>query len=168
MFVWKTEFILSEIKKYMETHKVILENIEKMLETVDLNYVYGEKLSDFVKDEFKKFEKISIDFGVMEHTKSVSVIPVDIDWNDVGNFKSLEDIFPKDKDSNVVRSDYFEQIESEGNIVINKENEKIIATIGLENIVIVNTKDALLVCHKDKSQEVKKILNKIELNKVKK
>ena len=82
--------------------------------------------------------------------------------------KSLEDIFPKDKDSNVVRSDYFEQIESEGNIVINKENEKIIATIGLENIVIVNTKDALLVCHKDKSQEVKKILNKIELNKVKK
>ena len=52
--------------------------------------------------------------------------------------------------------------------MINKENGKIIATIGLENIVIVNTKDALLVCHKDKSQEVKKILNKIELNKVKK
>ena len=168
MFVWKTEFILSEIKKYMETHKVILENIEKMLETVDLNYVYGEKLSDFVKGEFKKFEKISIDFGVMEHTKSVSVIPVDIDWNDVGNFKSLEDIFPRDKDRNVVQASHFEQIESEGNIVINKENEKIIATIGLENIVIVNTKDALLVCHKDKSQEVKKILNKIELNKVKK
>lgn len=167
MFVWKTEFILNEIKKYMETHKIILENIERMLETVDLNYVYGEKLSDFVKDEFEKFEKISIDFGVMEHTKSVSVIPVDIDWNDVGNFKSLEDIFPKDKDSNVVRASHFEQIDSEGNIVINKEDDKIIATIGLENIVIVNTKDALLVCHKDKSQEVKKILNKIESSKAK-
>ena len=100
---------------------------------------------------------------MIEHTKSVSVIPVDIDWNDVGNFKSLEDIFPKDKDSNVVQANHFEQIESEGNIVINKENDKIIATIGLENIVIVNTKDALLVCHKDKSQEVKKILNKIEM-----
>ena len=61
------------------------------------------------------------------------------------------------------QADNFEQIESEGNIVINKENEKIIATIGLENIVIVNTKDALLVCHKDKSQKVKKILNKIEM-----
>ena len=165
MFVWKTEFILSEIKKHMETHKVILENIEKMLENVDLDQVFGEKLSNFVKDEFEKFEKISIDFGVMEHTKSVSVIPVDIDWNDVGNFKSLEDIFPRDKDRNVVQASHFEQIESEGNIVINKENDKIIATIGLENIVIVNTKDALLVCHKDKSQEVKKILNKIELNK---
>ena len=140
-------------------------NIEKMLENVDLDQVFGEKLSNFVKDEFEKFEKISIDFGVMEHTKSVSVIPVDIDWNDVGNFKSLEDIFPRDKDRNVVQASHFEQIESEGNIVINKENDKIIATIGLENIVIVNTKDALLVCHKDKSQEVKKILNKIELNK---
>ena len=163
MFLWKTEFILHEIKKHMETHGIILEKIEEMLENVDLNEVYGERLSDFVKDEFEKFEKISIDFGVMEHTKSVSVIPVDIDWNDVGNFKSLEDIFPKDKDSNVVQADYFEQIESEGNIVINKENDKIIATIGLENIVIVNTKDALLVCHKDKSQEIKKILNKIEM-----
>ena len=147
----------------METHGIILEKIEEMLENVDLNEVYGKRLSDFVKDEFEKFEKISIDFGVMEHTKSVSVIPVDIDWNDVGNFKSLEDIFPKDKDSNVVQADNFEQIESEGNIVINKENDKIIATIGLENIVIVNTKDALLICHKDKSQEIKKILNKIEM-----
>ena len=165
MFLWKTEFILHEIKKHMETHGIILEKIEEMLENIDLNEVYGERLSDFVKDEFEKFEKISIDFGVMEHTKSVSVIPVDIDWNDVGNFKSLEDIFPKDKDSNVVQADYFEQIESEGNIVINKENDKIIATIGIENIVIVNTKDALLVCHKDKSQEVKKILNKIEMKK---
>lgn len=165
MFLWKTEFILHEIKKHMETHKAVLEKIEEMLENVDLNEFYGEKLSDFVKDEFEKFEKISIDFGVMEHTKSVSVIPVDIDWNDVGNFKSLEDIFPKDRDSNVVQADHFEQIESEGNIVINKENDKIIATIGVENIVIVNTKDALLVCHKDKSQEVKKILNKIEMKK---
>ena len=165
MFLWKTEFILHEIKKHMETHKIVLEKIEEMLENVNLDEIYGEKLSDFIKEEFKKFEKISIDFGVMEHTKSVSVIPVDIDWNDVGNFKSLEDIFPKDEDNNVVQTDYFEQIESEGNIVINKENNKIIATIGIENIVIVNTKDALLICHKDKSQEVKKILNKIEMKK---
>ena len=54
------------------------------------------------------------------------------------------------------------EIDSEGNIIINKEKGKIIATIGIEDIVIVNTEDALLVCHKDKSQEIKKILNKIE------
>ena len=108
---------------------------------MDLCEIYGEKLSNFVKDEFDKFEKISIDFGVMEHTKSVSVIPVDIGWNDVGNFKSLEDIFPKDEDRNVVQAENFEKFESEGNIVINKENDKIIAAIGLENIVIVNTKE---------------------------
>ena len=111
---------------------------------------------------FEKFEKISIDFGVMEHTRSVSVIPADIDWNDVGSFKSLEEVFPKDENNNIIKSEKYEEIESEGNIIINKENKKIIATIGVEDIVIVNTEDALLVCHKDKSQEIKKILDKIE------
>lgn len=167
MFIWKTKFILSEIKKHMESHKFVLENIEKLLEKVDLKKFYGKKLSDYVKDEFKNFEKISIDFGVMEHTKSVNVIPVNIGWNDVGSFKSLGDIFSKDDCGNVVKSKKFEKIESEGNIIINKENDKIIATIGLEDIVIVNTKDALLVCHKNKSQEIKKILSKIEKNKIK-
>ena len=165
IFVWKTKFILSEIKKHMDSHKSVLENIEKLLEKVDLKEFHGEKLSSYVRDEFKNFEKISIDFGVMEHTKSVSVIPVNIGWNDVGSFKSLGDIFSKDDKGNVVKSEKFEKIDSEGNIIINKENDKMIATIGLENIVIVNTKDALLVCHKDKSQEIKKILDKIEKNK---
>ena len=77
-------------------------------------------------------------------------------------FKSLDEIFPKDKKGNVIRAEKYSEIDSEGNIIINKEKGKIIATIGIEDIVIVNTEDALLVCHKDKSQEIKKILNKIE------
>lgn len=162
MFIWKTEFILNEIKKYMESHKLILEKMEEMINKIDLNKFYGKKLSDYIREEFEKFEKISIDFGVMEHTKSVLVIPVDIDWNDVGSFKSLEDVFPKDKNNNIIQSEKFEEIDSEGNIIINKEHNKIIATIGLEDIVIVNTENALLVCHKEKSQEIKKILGKIE------
>ena len=162
MFVWKTEFILNEIKKYMDSHKPVLEKIEEMLEKKDLNEFYGKALSEYVSEEFETFEKISIDFGVMEHTKSVLVIPVDISWNDVGSFKSLDEIFPKDNKGNVVRTEKYSEIDSEGNIIINKEKDKIIATIGIEDIVIVNTEDALLVCHKDKSQEIKKILNKIE------
>lgn len=162
MFVWKTDFILNEIRKYMDSHKPVTDKIEEMLSNIDLNEFYGKKLSSYVSEEFEKFEKISIDFGVMEHTRAVLVIPVDIDWNDVGSFKSLEDVFPKDKDNNIVKAEKYEEIESEGNIIINKENDKIIATIGLEDIVIVNTKDALLVCHKEKSQEIKKILTKIK------
>ena len=127
MFVWKSEFILHEIKKYMETHKIVLEEIEDLLGKIDLNEIYGKKLSDYVSNVFEKFEKISID-----------------------------------ENNNIIKSEKYEEIESEGNIIINKENKKIIATIGLEDIVIVNTEDALLVCHKDKSQEIKKILDKIE------
>ena len=162
MFIWKTEFILNEIKKYMESHKLILEKMEEMINKIDLNEFYGKKLSDYIREGFEKFEKISIDFGVMEHTKSVLVIPVDIDWNDVGSFKSLEDVFPKDKNNNIIQSEKFEEIDSEGNIIINKEHNKIIATIGLEDIVIVNTENALLVCHKEKSQEIKKYWGKLK------
>ncbi len=162
MFIWKTEFILNEIKKYMDSHKLILEKMEEMINKIDLNEFYGKKLSDYIREEFEKFEKISIDFGVMEHTKSVLVIPVDIDWNDVGSFKSLEDVFPKDKNNNIIQSEKFEEIDSEGNIIINKEHNKIIATIGLEDIVIVNTENALLVCHKEKSQEIKKYWGKLK------
>ena len=162
MFIWKSQFILDEIKDKMDTHKIILDRIEEILFKVDTDKIFGIKLSECVKDEFEKFEKISIDFGVMEHTKSAVVIPIDIEWNDVGSFKSLEDVFTKDKNGNIIKTTKYEEIESERNIVINKEENKIIATIGLEDIVIVNTKDALLVCHKDKSQEVKKILDKID------
>ncbi|MDO5089714.1 MAG: sugar phosphate nucleotidyltransferase, partial [Leptotrichiaceae bacterium] len=162
MFIWKTEFILSEIRKYMETHRAVINKIEKKLNDISIEEIYGEKLSSYIYSEFSEFEKISIDFGVMEHTKSVSVIPVDMGWNDVGSFKSLEDVFSKDENGNIIKSEKYEDIESEGNIIINKENHKIIAAIGLEDIVIVNTEDALLVCSKEKSQEIKKILGKIE------
>ena len=160
MFIWKTDLIINEIKKYMPSHKAVLEEIEEALTGKDL---FGISLSDYVKDIFCKFEKISIDFGVMEKSKLVKVIPIDIGWNDVGSFRSLEEVFPQDKDGNIIREEaegtYYE-LDSEDNIIINKEN-KIIATIGLEHFVVVNTGDALLICHKDKTQEIKKMMDKI-------
>ena len=162
MFIWKTDFILSEICKHMKSHGKILEVIKTKLNEKDGRKFYGKELSEYVKEEFSKFEKISIDFGVMEHTKTVKVIPVNIGWNDVGSFKSLEEVFEKDENDNIVKANQYFEIESEGNIIINKEDKKIIATIGVDDFVIVNTKEALLVCHKDKSQDIKKILDKIE------
>ena len=100
----------------------------------------------------------------MERSKVVKVIPIDIGWNDVGSFKSLEDVFEKDQDGNIVKADQFYELDSEDNIIINKEN-KIIATIGLEHFVVVNTGEALLICRKDKTQEIKKMLDKIKSSK---
>lgn len=160
MFVWKIDLILNEIKKYMPVHEKVLEEIEEKLNGLDLS---GIELSQYIEEIFCKFEKISIDFGVMERSKLVSVIPVDIGWNDVGSFKSLEEVFSKDENGNILREDmkntYYE-LDSEDNIIINKE-EKIIATIGLEHFVVVNTGKALLICHKDKTQEIKRIMDKI-------
>ena len=161
MFIWKTDFIISEIKKYMPVHEKVLEEIEIKLQNINTS---GVELSDYINEEFSKFEKISIDFGIMERSKVVKVIPIDIGWNDVGSFKSLEDVFEKDQDGNIVKADQFYELDSEDNIIINKEN-KIIATIGLEHFVVVNTGEALLICRKDKTQEIKKMLDKIKSSK---
>ncbi len=161
MFIWKTDFIINEIKKYMSVHEKVLSEIEAKFENVDVS---GIELSNYINEEFSKFEKISIDFGVMERSKVVKVIPIDVGWNDVGSFKSLEDVFEKDQDGNIVKAEQFYELDSEDNIIINKE-KKIIAAIGLEDFVVVNTKDALLICHKDKTQEIKKMLDKIEKSK---
>ena len=85
-----------------------------------------------------------------------------IEWSHIKNTWGAVRVGVQDENNNIIKSEKYEEIESEGNIIINKENKKIIATIGVEDIVIVNTEDALLVCHKDKSQEIKKILDKIE------
>ena len=87
-------------------------------------------------------KRISFDIGVLEKTKLCKVVPVKFEWNDVGSYSSLDKVFKKD----------------ENNIIINKEKNKDIALIGLDNIIVVNTEDNILICSKDKDQEIKKIV----------
>lgn len=152
MFIFKTSTILKEIRKYMPKHDRVLKNIQFYFE----QGIKGEKLADKAKLLFDDFEKISIDYGIMEKSDNIRVIPTDFGWNDIGSFTAFEDVYASDKDQNIIRNSYFEHVECTGNIVLTDNLE--IKAIGLENLVIVQSGNKLLICDKYEIDKIKEIL----------
>jgi mannose-1-phosphate guanylyltransferase/mannose-6-phosphate isomerase len=119
------------------------------------------KSSGNIKDAFSKINtKISIDYGIMEKSKKVAVVPVDIGWNDLGSFDSFYDVFQEDKDENISGEQNI-IIDSKNNI-IQSYNGKIVAAVGVEDLIIIDNRDALLVCKKDQSQKVKNVVDTLK------
>ena len=119
------------------------------------------ELSNATRPYFDKFERISIDFAVMEKSQIIQCIPVDFGWNDVGGFNSLEEVFEKDEHNNIIKDVKYIQVDSNNNIVISSRESRLITSIGVSNMVIVDTEEALLICNKDDVQRIKEILKKI-------
>jgi mannose-1-phosphate guanylyltransferase len=117
---------------------------------------------DFIRPDEKQFEQCpseSIDYAVMEKTRDAVVVPMDIGWSDVGSWSSLWDISNKDANGNALCGDILQ--EGSKNCYIHSQN-RLVATVGVENLVVVETKDALLVADKDKVQDVKCIVNRLK------
>lgn len=107
--------------------------------------------------------KVPIDTAVLERSEHVAVIPIDVGWSDVGSWATLHDLLQADGNKNVVIGEY---VGIDSNSVLIYSPHRLIATIGLENMIIVDTGDVLLICPKDRAQEVKQIVE--ELHKQKK
>jgi len=104
---------------------------------------------------YRKLTAISIDHGVMERSSKTAMIPVDFRWSDVGNWSSLEEVSPRDKAGNVVSGNVID-LGSRNSILY--ADQRVVATIGLDEMVVVDTPDATLICPKTKSQDVKTIV----------
>ena len=104
----------------------------------------------------------SIDVGIMERAEKVAVVPIDVDWNDVGSWAAIHDINEADGHGNVVRSVEHFSIDTTDSLIHGKD--RLIATIGLEDVVIVDSGDALLVCAKDRVQDIKQVVNWLKEN----
>lgn len=115
-----------------------------------------------IREAFSKIEmKISIDIGIFERSSRVTVVPVDIGWNDLGSFDSFYEVFEKDEANNVVNRDNI-LIESRNNI-IHSESGKLVATVGIDDLIIIDNRDALLICKKDQSQKVKDVVELLKM-----
>jgi mannose-1-phosphate guanylyltransferase len=151
MFVWRVSVILQELKKLLpETYRHIVKVKP---------YCNTPEIEKAIAKAYDKIESISIDYGVMEKSDNVFTLKGDFDWNDIGNWSAIHDISIKDKDFNVLRGDVV-AIESNGVLVYSPK--KLTAIVGLEDIIIVETDDALLVCSRDKAQDVRKVVDVLE------
>ena len=154
IFIFTTETIFKNFDVLMEEHTEIFNSIKIKL----LQNMSGLDLTNLVRDDFEKFEKISIDFGIMEHSKNIRVIPVDIGWNDIGSFNALDEVFPKNSAGNVVKNSTILELDATNNIVIGDGNK--ISLLGVKDLVVVKNGDNILIANKSRIQDVKKITQK--------
>ena len=151
MFVWKVSSIKSNLKAFMPD---IYEGAEKIGEA------YGtDKFSDVLCKEFTAFRSESVDFGIMEKADNIYTIPGSFGWDDVGNWLAVERINETDEASNYI----------EGNVIsINSKRsticggKRLIASVGVEDIIVVDTDDAVLICSKKNTQDVKKVIAQLK------
>ncbi len=151
MFLFKASSIISELEKFSpEIIKYSKIAIEKDIE--DLDFLRLEEKS------FKKCPKISLDIAVMEKTKLGTVLPLNVGWSDIGSWKSLWDISQKNNDGNYIDG---RVIAEESKKCYFKSDQRLILGIGLENLIVVDTNDAILVASQDQSQNIGKIIKSL-------
>ncbi|RJP14042.1 MAG: mannose-1-phosphate guanylyltransferase [Candidatus Abyssobacteria bacterium SURF_5] len=151
MFVWKVSVILEQIKVHLPDLYEGLMKIESAIGKGSEEKTI-EKIYPSLKAE-------SIDFGVMEKSSDVALLKGDFGWNDIGSWAAMEQIWPKDKDNNFLDAKVV-SIESTGNII--HSTKKLVAVIGLEDIVIIETEDALLVCKKERAPDVRRVVDELK------
>lgn len=124
--------------------------------------VYNAFLSDNPDEAFNQAPSISIDYGIMEKSKNVAVIPLSIQWNDLGSFATFYDEYDarKDENGNVIFNGEV-LIDSYDNMIYS-DGDKAIVAIGVKDLVVVDQQDALLICHKDQTQKVKEGVMKLK------
>lgn len=152
MFMFKASRYLEELEKYAPE---ILAVCKRAIESSTLD----KEFIRINKDVFKTCPDNSIDYAVMEKTDSAMVVPMNAGWSDVGSFSALWDVLSKDNRNNVLKGDVI-AVDSSNNFVFTES--KLVATIGVDNLVIVETKDALLVVNKDKVQDVKAVVEELK------
>jgi mannose-1-phosphate guanylyltransferase len=156
MFVFQYNTIMSELEKFVPNHVSV---ISKMKSSI---FAYsGIELANRNKELFQEFERISIDYAVMEKSDRIKCIPVDIGWNDVGGYNSLDGLFPKDSNDNTVKHAKYMHVDSRNNIIISEKKDRLITTIGVDNMIVVDSENGLLVCNRDDAQRIKELLKKL-------
>ena len=145
-FVFRVDTMLALYKKHLPQQYKILMKIKNS----------PEKL----KTEFPKIKPISVDYGIMEKANKLLCLPASFDWADIGHWRTVQEILADKKSDNVVKGKYI-HMDGSGNLVYSYSN-KLIATLGVKNSIIIETKDAILVCPKSKAQEVKKIVERLK------
>jgi mannose-1-phosphate guanylyltransferase len=144
MFIWS----LASIKKAFQRNSPIhARGWEALL-----------KGDGFLKRGFQQLPKISIDYAVMEKSKNIMVGVGVFDWDDVGSWTALFSHFPNDRDGNCVKGEVV-SLDTKGSLILG--NSKLIATLGVRDLIIIQTKDATLVCHKNSAQHIKQLLKNL-------
>jgi mannose-1-phosphate guanylyltransferase len=150
MFIWKLSAILEAMQQYMPALYAGLQAIKAVLGTRAEN--------ETVAEVYGRLEKVPIDTGVMERASNIFVAKGDFPWDDVGSWAAMVNHYPADSKGNVVIGQ-FEEVDSHDCIIVG--DDTLITTVGISNVIVVKTPDALLVCSKERAEEVRDLVTKL-------
>ncbi len=153
LYVWRVETILNKFKKHLPKTYAKLQKIQKSIGTKNEKTV--------IQKLYPLCDKISIDYGIMEKIdpKEVRIIPAELGWSDVGTWDSIFSELARDRENNLIKAKHL-GIDTHGSLIYGTKG-KLIATIGVKDLVIVETDDAILICDKKRSHDVKKLVEKL-------
>ncbi|MDT8897476.1 mannose-1-phosphate guanylyltransferase [Thermanaerothrix sp. 4228-RoL] len=157
MFIWRVDRILEEFERFMPELAVLLRQIGERWGEAD-----GQALLEHLWPQIKPE---TIDYGIMERADRVAVLPAEeLGWNDVGSWDSLFDVLSADAVGNLVLADETLILETRNSLLLSDQTKRLIATIGIEDLVIVDTSDVLLICKRSQAQKVREIVKILSQN----
>jgi mannose-1-phosphate guanylyltransferase len=155
MFFWKAKCILDEIQRQMPVLYAGLEDIHRSWG--------GPGINEIVSRIWSGLRTETIDYGVMENARNVVVLPAGgLGWSDIGSWDSLFDLLPGDVQGNIVLEGQYYGLATKNSLISNQKPGKLVVTIGVDNLVIVDTDDVLLVCRRDQAQQVRQVVRHLK------
>ncbi len=153
IFIWSAKSIVKAFEKFQpEMYKLFNKG---------LNVYNTDFEDDFIEENYKNAENISIDYAILEHSKNIYVLPALFDWNDLGAWGALYGELEKDENENAVVNAKTVLLETSGNMIRTTDN-KIVVVDGLKDFIVVETNDVLMICPKEKEQNVKQYLTEVK------
>ncbi|QCW98926.1 mannose-1-phosphate guanylyltransferase [Aggregatimonas sangjinii] len=153
IFMWSVKTIVNAFQSYQPEQYSLFEQGVSCYNT--------DEESDFIKENYSKAENISIDYAILENSKSIFVLPATFDWNDLGTWGSLYDKLDKDENSNAIVNSKVVAQDASGNMIRSPKG-KIVVVDGLKDYIIVDKEEVLLIYPKSKEQDIKQVLNKVK------
>ncbi|MBI4463369.1 MAG: mannose-1-phosphate guanylyltransferase [Acidobacteria bacterium] len=157
MFFWKAETFLQKLRAYLPRTAAVLGSIRESLGNRGIHS--PKQVSRVLEALYPACENISVDYAVLEKAPNVVGVACDIGWSDVGSWNALYDLLPHDGQGNVLRS---QVLLSDSRGLLVDVPEKLVAGIGLEDLVVVETEDALLIARRERAQEVSRLVGELE------
>ena len=151
IFIWTVDSIIKAFEKHLPEHHSLFSSIVDDLGT--------EREEKAIEQVFSECKSISVDYGIMEKCDKVKVIATDMGWNDVGSWDNLGAIYDSDERGNIFVGDH---VAIDTRNCITYSNKRLISTVGVDNLIIVETDDAILVCDKNRAQDVKLVVDRLK------
>lgn len=150
--------LLREIQLWMPELSQSLEGVAAHIQSDSGFYPY-QVFNNAGRSLYEKLPELSIDYGVLERSQCVAVVPCEMDWCDVGSWEVLNELFDSDEEGNV-KPDGVELLDCTNNLI--HVEGRLIAALGIDNLIVVDTPDALLVCRRDRAQDIRKLVEKLK------